>query len=72
MAKTKGQEQDDTAFLEFWKVEMAARYPFYNEEMHTSIMYSARRREDRRVYDAGMKRGLELRGCCEADPELDG
>lgn len=57
MGKTIGQGQDDAAFEELMG--------FY-AHLQTILHYAVFREAMRVAFDAGMKRGLEKCGCCEA------
>lgn len=58
MGKPVGQEEDTAAFEEL--------YARYRDEYGTLILLADEEKRGLRfAFDAGMKRGLEKRGCCE-------
>lgn len=69
---TLGEQEHEATFRQWWEAEMARQYPFYNRETRTGLMFSARQRGDRRAYDAGYRRGLAMRGCCNGEEPCDG
>ena len=64
-----GEQEQERAFEAWWHEEIKRRYPFYTDETRHTIFIS-RREEDKRVWQAGVQYGQELRGCCRPIPTI--